>query len=521
MVWVSEGFVPVVTDIQATALTNDPTSAFRGALGAVVAPLVSTALAADPTIAAATIAGATSAVNSQIATKGLIGSAEGAYAGTTTGFSIENADGGRLVRVIDNTVELGISKLVPNGEFVLETLNGGRILETDIINGTVAIPFLNVQSINGATYIPGGSAITRVVLLCGLGQSNTEGRGRPYSGELDPSDTRILMWDFATSTLKTATVPLSSQQQQVGLSILTATAREIVRREPNTAVVIVDAAIGSSGLVVDGAVGKWAIDYAGSNPHLYALTLPILDAAYAAAVAQFAVVPAIRVVWVQGEADGGIGGGVSQSDYATALDALINGLRSHFSLSTLVFVAGGLLLDYIDAHVGVGVIRAAQVDLPKRLTRTAFFDGPRNGGSPPTTQGTGGQSGLGDVHMTAPAIRATAPHVWEAFQRAYSNTGVMPPQAPLTTDGLKARIGGSWVLTFTWSPSPVRVTGYLPQYRINGGAWIPITTTTIETVAVVTGAALTAATDYVEFQVASVNDIGSSVYTFPVPAKGA
>jgi len=236
----------------------------------------------------------------------------------------------------------------------------------------------------------------RVVLLVMAGQSNGEGRGLPVGPALDPPDPRILMWEWGTGRLATATVPLSSQRRQVGLSPATVAARCLVRDEPpGTVVVILNAAVGASGLVADPPTGTWAVRTTSPHPHLFdalARVVPrvrvaVADAAPAAAVD-------VGMLWHQGEADGG----VATKAYATAFDELVAALRRELHLPGLPVVLGGLVPEAVDRHPELSTVRDALAATPARLSHAAYVDGVRGGG---------GSAGPDDVfHYSRAGVQA-------------------------------------------------------------------------------------------------------------------
>lgn len=513
MVWVSEGFVPVVTDIQATALANDPASLFRGALGTVVTPLVAAAIAADGTVAAAAAAGVNTAITAQDIIRG--SDQRAPKAGVGDSFRVRD-NASKVAFEVDSNGDTNAYGNLKAGSATQKPYDGFRITDQA---GRIAF---DVNAVTGDTTIGrlvGGGSVSRGIAVIGHLQSNTEGRGRPFSAELDPQDPRILMWNGNTNSLSTATVPLWSQQQMVGLSPLTTYAREIVKEAPPTTVVmIIDAAVGDTGVIKDTGNGAWDPTYAGANAKLYNNSLAIIDAALSAFVTAYGFAPDLHFVGIGTEAD--MGTGSTQSAVAAGLDRIISGYTTKYAAYKCTFVYGGVLPEFIASQVSGAAIRAAYVDTPNRNYRTAYIDGVANGGQAPVGIGTGTTAGLGSVHGGRAAVVELGRRIRLAQTVALANVDTTPATPPLTVTATKWFVSGVASLAISWSWPLTHVTGYSVQYRVNGGSWVTATTTSIDTSATVTGLTL-AATDLVEVQVATVNALNTSAYSTPIKALGA
>ncbi|MGO2091376.1 MAG: sialate O-acetylesterase [Microbacterium gubbeenense] len=374
-------------------------------------------------------------------------------------------------------------------------------------DGRVFIPHLRVSSLQGDSS-GGGASVTRVVMLLLMGQSNAEGRGLPIIPFLDEPHPRILMtqWDGDTvEGIVPATVPLSSQRAQVGLSIGTVIAREIVAEREDTAVVIVNAAVGGVPLVNSGGPdGTWNPDYTGENPHLLDIALDAWEEARDLAAAKYGVTPTTVMAWHQGEADGGAGTG--KVSYETAFDQLVTVARSRIGSSAAPIVLGGI----VPGHGGESYrdrIVAAHEATPGRVLYSAYAPGPAGGG--------GSQATSDGVHYHRGGVEVLGRRMWDGLKRAFGNSAASVPHTPPSVSATRA----DGTLTVTWDFPGTRADSFLPEYRVDGGTWSPVggmltPTSTSAQKAGVTGG-------LVEVRVASTNSTQTSAYSIPVPAIGA
>lgn len=362
--------------------------------------------------------------------------------------------------------------------------------------------------LDGSVYPPasGGTASPyppRPVINCGLGQSNTKGSALPWSAELDPDDPRHFMYRWSDQTIQPATTPLSGPDAPAGVGPLNFIARDTLNTEPaGTVVYSLLAAVGGSALVAQAPQGVWRIDWAGSvnYPALYPPAIAALLDLKAKVTALHGVAPIIRVWWIQGEADTS----TSQTNYKNAFAALMGDLRAKVG-SDVPVVLGGMVNEYNrPANDG---IRAAHADIPRVLTRSAFAPADNDAGSY--------VGGFGVVHHAREGIEKLSRKMYRALGRAYMNITTSQPVQPQRLTA--TRIAGT--LTMTWDPPYSRVTGYAPQYRVNGGAWVTPAFPTIETQLIVTGITTNPA-DLVECQISSTNEVGTSATSTIVAALG-
>lgn len=359
-------------------------------------------------------------------------------------------------------------------------------------DGSVLIPALIGRSGGGSS-----TDVLKVVLAVMLGQSNAEGRARPVSPRLDPQDTRIRMYDWATDSLKLATVPLSTPQQQLGLSPATQIARRFVAESANTVAVVLNAGVGSSGLVTNPVQGSWKVGYTGTNPALYAQAVTALQRTISLIQTTYGIVPEVWVYWHQGEADST----VSTATYAAALDTLISSLRGTLGDPTIPFTAGGMVPERIEAIPTSANVRAALMGIPARNTFAAYTDGIPNGG---------GSENADDItHYTRQGAIALGNAMFEASLRAATSSADQIPHKPLRVQAVHA---GSTLLA-SWSEPDTRFTSFTVEYRVDGGSWV--SGTTADTKITFTGITGTA----VEVRVTSRNGAVASQPTIPVLAS--
>lgn len=339
---------------------------------------------------------------------------------------------------------------------------------------------------SGGGFTPQG--VSRVVVLAGAGQSNIDGRGLPIGTDLDPVDPRILMWDWNTAALETATVPLASRAAATGLSPLTVIARRILEQDANARVVIVNGGVGGSALVGTSPNGRWDITDGAS---LYTAFKAGVSAAVAAAATAFTLTPTVLGYWHQGEQDAT--GSVTKAQYEAAFAALWADFRSAFPNTPVVL--GGISPEWPASNKAV--IQSALVALPGIVQRTAFAPAPRDGS---------GSSGAADtVHFHRGGVERLGAAMHAATPRAMANVDTMQPQSPV---GLAVEVTGG-TATITWQPPLTRVTSYTLERRVDGGTWTAIPHTTLDPTSTVTG--LTGAV--LEVRASATNEVGTSAWS--------
>lgn len=220
-------------------------------------------------------------------------------------------------------------------------------------------------------------------------------------------------------------------------------------------VVIVPVAAGGAGFYSHNTVaGRWLVDetlYA----NLASIALEEINLAIAAAVKQFGPARKAVVIWNQGEADRDVG--VTESQYAAALDDLISYFRSGVNLrdgETLPWIISRQLPERrsVDGEPGRGV-DLAQVDTPTRVPYTAVVNPPL------------GHANADNTHSNAAGQRKLGLLYYEALGRAETNR---PSLAPTPVRNL--RLDGD---RLTWDAPEVGRTSLLRiRARIKGtGHW--------------------------------------------------
>lgn len=387
--------------------------------------------------------------------------APGLYGQSTTGsvtlarnYPVAGGTGILTVEAVNPTATFLVQRyLVVNSADGVKSMWVRTVLTTGSVTSWVRVDG------SGGSGSDDGAYVSRVIVLVGCGQSNMEGRGRPFSAFLDPVDTRIRMWEWGSSTLTTATVPLSSRQQQTGLSVLTVMAREILRADPRARVVIVNAGVGGTGLVAKPTAGTWNI---ADSESLYPAAKVAAVAAKAAAQTLYGVASA-QVVWAwhQGEGDAG----TSQAAYAAALDALAADFRATIP-DAIGPVIGGLIPEYVTANATLAPVVLAHQDTPRRLVGSAYA---------PALLGGGGSANVGDtVHLHRTGVEQLGKRMHAAIERAACNTADSTPQQPLNVTAAFSSAAG--VVDVKWTTPLTRAIAYTVEYRPNGtGSWLVAT----------------------------------------------
>lgn len=299
-----------------------------------------------------------------------------------------------------------------------------------------------------------------VDILIVAGQSNaTERSSLPAA--VAATDPRVLQYNPTTNTIAAAP---GSATDWIG----NAFGREYVRRNPSRRLLIVPAALGSSGFTttsvtppaagysyVAGA-GTWDRTLTSDPVNLYSQMITKALAARTVARANFdSTSQFLGVLWSQGESDRGT---LTESQYATKLDDLIATARTDLGVSDLPFIIGSMTPETIsDNTTGTAAIHAALLDTPRRVQRTSFIYGPADS-----------IEHLNSRLHWSPQGQAVRAHQMASvgLYRARLNVATGKPVQPTNT-----RISRSGTaVTIDWDHAASRVTGYTLETSIDSGA---------------------------------------------------
>lgn len=476
---------------------------------------VATAVAGAPAVTSSAALAAATAVTSELQMRELIEADDPRMpkSGDPDSFRIIDDDGRVAFKVtsdgVTHAMDLETRRLLSGDAEILPGKDSESLTVSDS-EGNVAFRV----GADGRTFIAepifgkelGLSEYEKIILVIGTGQSNSEGRGKPFGSRLDRPNRRHLMTTWLgtatnpyVSGLVEATVPLASQQQQIGLSIQTIIARKFLREtDDRTLVVSLNAAAGGSGLIAAPSQGNWGVNYSGSNPKLYTICRAAITATLNLLAAQYPGIPIESwIVWHQGEADSA----ATEAAYATEWDAVMTGLRSLLGDSTIPIVSGGIVPEN---PPGAGVRRALFAS-QTRNEYVAYTDGIPNGG--------GSQSTTDTVHYGREGVERLGDKMFYAALRAATATSTVTPHKPL--DISATFVQGT--LKIVWSEPITRYTNFVVEYRIDGGAWVTAARTIpTECAETVTGLSGTV----VEVRISTVNAALTSASTIPVTAVG-
>jgi hypothetical protein len=370
----------------------------------------------------------------------------------------------------------------------------------DGVTAWAALPYhLNEGDISATYGTINGTSIQGYDIVILAGQSNMSGRGTAFSAATDPANPRIFQYKSKApnaNTIVAAAEPLDMHDTPTGIGPGLQFARWYAARKlvGNRKVLLVPVAHGGTPLVSTNALG-WR---RGVTGNLYANMVTQAQGALAAAGTGSRIVAAL---WLQGETDGD--NGVTNVQYQTDFDALINGLRTDLSIPDLPFIVGTMVPEYLSTGTRPAV-NAVHRDTPNRIARTDV-----------AVSAVGQNNGDGN-HFNAPGQRANGKAMFDAYERImeglapYSESYVTPGQVT----GLTAGAPGSASVPLTWS-AVSGSTSYLMEYRTTGsGTWLNGGTST-GTSGTVSG--LAGSTGY-DFRVTASNSIASGTPSSTVTA---
>lgn len=327
------------------------------------------------------------------------------------------------------------------------------------------------------------------------GQSNAVGNGIGVDAALDFSDPRIRQWSASGADVNNATLaidplnfPAGQQSNAIGFAMTFG--REYVKTlPPNRGVLFVPVAVDGTGFLAN----NW-------NPGNAAYNTFIANAN--AAVASHVNNRYVGTLWHQGENDTTVfSAGMSQSQYATALDAVISGSRGSITgAGGSWFILGQMVPSWIAANlVGVNPVNLAHINTPGRTgnTQVAFWYGSM---SPPITCSSGQL-----CHYSNIGERVNGQAAFNAWFYALANTlGNLPRQVL----NLTTTITSSTSITASFDFPLSRVTDFKVNYRTpsGSGAFTTVDTSSLQTSFTVTG--LTNGATY-DVQVFALNEAGN------------
>jgi hypothetical protein len=303
-----------------------------------------------------------------------------------------------------------------------------------------------------ATSSGGSTGVRKVAVFPIYGQSNPVGRAQPYSPLLDPSHPRVR--EFRAGELVPAGEPLThlgvDGTPGVGPGFMFG--KLWADAHPDWDVVLVGCAWGGTGFTTSsgGNPVRWAIDTPDPN-NLPNLARTKVQQAIAAIAAEGDLPQVMGVLWHQGESDTGL----SEATYAGYLDALIDRVRTDYGNPALPFLVGQLNPE------NTGEIRnyinRAHINTPKRKPYTAFARVDRGGHMPDDF------THFNRVNQHKLAERWAT----QEYERALLNIPGSPAFEP--QDLTARRIGGDVLVS--WQMPWGRATGFVIEWRADGGEW--------------------------------------------------
>ncbi|WP_421076291.1 sialate O-acetylesterase [Microbacterium sp. SA156] len=311
-------------------------------------------------------------------------------------------------------------------------------------------------------------------MLIVAGQSNATQRGSSTQVAMNFRDPRVLRWDHSAGVI-VDTHPV----EWLG----TGFARAWVREHPGERVLIVQAALGSTGFrttslnpppagyvyTSDGGGGTWNRNFTAETGQVDPHTLPqeyLIDrvaAASAAAQAMTGEVPEkLAMLWSQGENDVG-----NYESYGAWQDDLFTWIRGQWGTPNLPIIVGSMTPYRLDLdNVNVTGLDRVQQDTPSRLSRTAYSRGP-----------SGFEENASRIHYLPLAQEQRGAVMAErAMIRALQNATATDPEVALhPPQRMTANRVGSRV-RFEWEHPYCRATSIAGEYSTDGGSsWTPIT----------------------------------------------
>lgn len=253
------------------------------------------------------------------------------------------------------------------------SLNAGRMGE-DALDDKGNVPQWVLD--RWAARLPGATAAAPVHLLIVAGQSNATKRGNTTEATLGTKydDPRVLRWSHGSGAIITET----------GTNWLgSGFARQWIKDNPTKRILIVEAAVGSTGFWgtsirpapagYSETAGTWDRKLT-ADPNNFPLTL-LRDRVAAASAAAKELTgtepPKIAMLWCQGENDTG-----HAAEYAEKMDDLFTWARQLWGTPNLPVLVASMTPATIKRTNGARTLDLGQQDTPRRLPLTAYHRGP-------------------------------------------------------------------------------------------------------------------------------------------------
>jgi len=499
-----------------------PTYSTPAAVAAQVPPLVASAIAADGTVAAAAATAAGPAVDAKVAALSLVKTTDpGAprdakLSDVTVTAATTDADGrASIIEYSDGMVEIPLAKIggIP---YVIESrddyidqlvdVNGRRhelsMSKSGVVNDTVLARWKSRMGV--------AEPNNPFKVILDAGQSNSKSYiSVPVTTE--DSDPRLYIWD--------ATAPGLAQMPASHRSMGAYAAREYIKENPNTRVLVVEAGEGSSafsstsitpppaGYTYTAGVGTWDRTLTADPLNLYARMVAQFNAAMTAVKAINPSSVAIAWLWSQGEGDTTA---LTQAQYAAKLDDLLTQGRVDMSMPETPVVVGSMVPEWVNWYGPAPQregIQSALTDTPRRLQRTAFVYGPEG-----LADWSATSPDVAVIHWSPQGQRVRGKLMHDALYRSKLNVATVKPQPP---QNIKVTRSGSET-TVTWEYPPTRATAFILEYSTDSGAtW---TAATLGGPVVLKHVMTVAATSAVWVRARSTNELGTSINSREVHA---
>lgn len=368
-----------------------------------------------------------------------------------------------------NTTITGLAESVEELEFFKPSLTpdtddyahattdqAGRLIMGERWDGTVHIPHLEVDTLNGGGNDGGnGGESTRKILVV-AGQSNAFWRFNSDGPVLAEPDGRVKWWNRISKTM--IDVPAS-----VTPSIGSAFARQYVEDNPGIELLIVPVTVGSTGFKTS-SISPPPEGYLSSSGGTWDRTLTAdpnnlaqrLFDSLAGALAATDNAEVLAMLWSQGENDRTR---MTETTYAAAFDDFIGQIRTRTSRPDLPVVIGSMTPEEManpQQDGTVGIISALE-GTQARLTHTAYVWGPPNH-----------LEYQQQIHWSPEGNRERGSRMaTEGLRRARLNTAAGLPYSPRNPHATSA--GGT--ATISWDYPMGRVTSFKLETSRDGTTW--------------------------------------------------